>query len=419
MSGAIVEVITPTVAVIGGGPSGLRAAADLASRVDGTVLVLERESVAGGIPRHSDHLGYGMRDLHRVTTGPRYAEAMRRRAEDAGVRVLTNAMVTGWAGDRSCEVTTPAGRLRIDAAAVVLATGARERPRTARLIPGARSRGVYTTGELQNVLHLAGRKVGTRAVVVGAELVSWSAVLTLRSAGCATVLVATEHTVPEAYAPAALLGRTVLRTRVATGVRVVRILGHPHVTGVELEQVATGRRRVVPCDTVVLTADWVPDNELARAGGIGRDPASGSPSVDASFRTDQEGVFAVGNLVHPVETADVAALDGAAVVAPVVAYLGGRPWSTGHLALDVVPPLRWVSPSRLSFDDASPARDRLVLWVDELVRRPCVVVRQDGTVRGRRRLPWPAAPGRAFRVPWSVLDQVDRRGGPVQISLDH
>ena len=66
----------------------------------------------------------------------------------------------------------------------MLATGARERPRPARLIPGDRRAGVYTTGQLQNLVHLQHGEVGTRAVVVGAELVSWSAVLTLRQAGC-------------------------------------------------------------------------------------------------------------------------------------------------------------------------------------------------------------------------------------------
>ena len=89
----------PTVLIIGGGPSGLRAAAELAGRVEGEVLVLERESIAGGIPRHSDHPGYGMRDLHKFIGGPRYAEILRKNAVRAGVLIMENAMVTDWAGD--------------------------------------------------------------------------------------------------------------------------------------------------------------------------------------------------------------------------------------------------------------------------------------------------------------------------------
>jgi thioredoxin reductase len=419
VSGETSTVLTPRVVVVGGGPSGLRAAADLAPRIGGEVVVLEREAEAGGIPRHCDHPGFGMRDLRRATSGPRYAETLRRRAEESGARLLTSAMVTGWAGDRALQVTSPQGRLRVEAEAVVLATGVRERPRAARRIPGTRSTGVLTTGQLQNLVHVKHRSVGRRAVVVGGELVSWSAVLTLREAGCETVLMTTEHPRADSYAAMVLAGRALLRTPVATGVRVVRILGAPEVTGVELEQIATGRRRVVECDTVVVTADWIPDHELARSVGLAIDPASGSPRVDASLRTDRVGVFAVGNLVHPADTADVAALDGAAVVPHVLAFLRGeRSWPSAYVDLVVAAPLRWVSPSRLAVDDGAPPLGRLGLWVDDLVRLPTVVVHQDGHRVSRTRVPWPAAPGRVFRLPASVLDGVDRAGGPVRIAFE-
>jgi flavin-dependent dehydrogenase len=136
------------------------------------VLVLDREETAGGIPRHSDHVGYGIRDLHRMMSGPAYARRLASAAANAGAAIRTRATVTGWADGRCLEVTTPQGRLRIDARAVVLATGARERPRPARLIPGDRPAGVYTTGHLQNLVHLHHGKVGSGAVVVGGELVS-------------------------------------------------------------------------------------------------------------------------------------------------------------------------------------------------------------------------------------------------------
>ena len=93
--------------------------------------MLEREPSAGGIPRHSDHPGYGMRDLRRVMSGPAYARRLTDRALDVGADVRVRSMVTGWAGDSSLWVTSPAGRYRLDAGAVVLATGARERPRRA------------------------------------------------------------------------------------------------------------------------------------------------------------------------------------------------------------------------------------------------------------------------------------------------
>jgi len=158
--------LRPDVVIVGAGPAGLRAAAALAATVR-DVLVLERESEAGGIPRHSDHLGYGMRDLGRFMSGPRYARLLRDTAVRAGATIRTEAMATGWAGPRSLHVTSPQGLLRVDARAVVLATGARERPRPARLIPGDRPDGVYTTGHLQNLAHRGRGVAGVGGLPLG------------------------------------------------------------------------------------------------------------------------------------------------------------------------------------------------------------------------------------------------------------
>lgn len=404
------------VLVVGGGPAGLTAAAALAPKVQGDVCVLEREATAGGIPRHSDHPGYGLRDLHRFLSGPAYARTLRDAAAASGAVVETEAMVTGWAGDRTVEVTSPRGRRRISGAAVVLATGARERPRTARLIPGDRPAGVYTTGQLQNLVHLHHTKVGRRAVIVGAELVSWSAVLTLREAGCATALLTSEYPHPESYLAFRAAGALVLRTPVATRTRVTAIHGRPRVEAVELTDLDTGARRIIDCDTVVTTGDWIPDNELARAAGLCMDPATRGPKVDTALSTSQPGVFAIGNLLHPVDTADVAALDGRHVARPVLTWLR-RGAATSHgLPLSVEAPLRWVTP-QLLHPHIAPPRGRLLLWSDAHVTFPQVRATQDGRVLAEHRLPWPCAPGRVFRVPSSLVADADLAGGEIRLSL--
>lgn len=409
---------TVDVAIVGAGPAGLTAAATLAGTTSLTVVVLERESEAGGIPRHSDHPGYGIRDLKTFISGPAYARRLTTAALEAGAGIRTGAMVTGWAHDHTLDVTSPTGREHVTARAVILATGARERPRAARLIPGDRPAGVYTTGHLQNVVHLKHRAVGRRAVVVGAELVSYSAVRTLKHAGCTTVLMTSRYPSPESYRVFALAGRTpLLGVRVATRTRLARIIGKDAVAAVEIENLDTGARDIIECDTVVLTGDWIPDHELARSAGLEIDAGTLGPVVDTALRTSRPGVFAIGNLAHPVDTADIAALDGRHVADQVVAHLNGSRPAEGGVCLQVAAPLRWIAPGIIRPGDPEPARHRLLLWTDEFVGRPKVIATQDGTVIGRKTLPWPASPGRVFRVPSSILDRVNRTGGPVTVAL--
>ena len=282
------------------------------------------------------------------------------------------------------------------------------------MIPGDRpSGGIYTTGHLQNLVHIQHRKVGERAVVVGAELVSWSAVLTLKHAGCRTALMTTTYPSPESYALFNVAGKSPLMgVDVATRTRVARIIGKPALQAVEIENLDTGDRRIVDCDTLVLTGDWIPDHELARAAGLDMDSKTQGPLVDTASRTSSPGIFAIGNLLHPVDTADIAALDGQHVAGPVRAYLTGQTTPPGGIRILAEPPLRWISPGILRPGDVAPARNRLLSWTDTLVRIPRIVVRQDGKIIARRTLPCPASPGRVFRMPSSVSTRPTRAAAP-------
>lgn len=412
------SVVSTDVVIVGAGPAGLTAATKLSEKSSARVLVVERESEAGGIPRHSDHLGYGIRDKRRFLTGPNYARRLVDEATDAGATILTRTMVTSWGENGELNVTGPHGRDTIQARHIILATGARERPRPARMIPGGRPAGVLTTGELQNKVHLSHQQIGDRAVVVGGELVSWSAVMTLREAGCRAMALVTKYPTPESYGLFNLGGRLLFGTRVVPRHRVTQVLGRHRVTGVEVEETSTGRREVIDCDTVVFTGDWIPDHELARSAGITMDHAMKGPVVDSIGRTDRPGVFAAGNLVHPVDTADVAALGGAHVARAVRHCLGGAEFPVGP-AVPIVgdAPFTWVSPGLCQPGLPAPARGRIETWVDDLVRIPQVTVRQEGRVIERRTLPWPASPGRVFRVPWDLLRNVNPDRGAVHLSL--
>jgi thioredoxin reductase len=285
------------VVIVGGGPAGLSAAIELRRLGVPRVVLYEREQQVGGIPRHTNHLGFGVRDLHRMMSGPRYARTLAAHAARIGVDVHTG---------------TPIFNLEdLAADAVVLATGVRERPRPARLVPGDRPAGIYTTGSLQQ-LAMAGYRVGARAVIVGAEHVSFSAIFTLAHVGCRTAAMVTPLPRHQSYA-ALKFACSLRRIPVHTRVNIAQIVGRGRVEHVVLTD---GRR--IECDTVVFTGDWIPDNELARRSGLMMDATIKGPSVDSTFRTSRDNVFAIGNLVHRVAAADRCALDGRAVAAEVV-----------------------------------------------------------------------------------------------------
>ena len=327
------------VLIVGGGPAGLAAAIELRRLGAGRVLVAEREQQAGGVPRHCAHTGYGLRDRHRVWTGPAYARHYARAAVQAGAEVRASTTVTGWAGPRSAWLTSPAGIETVPARAVLLATGCRERPRAARLIPGGRPPGVLTTGELQQRVYLAGERLPGRALIVGAEHVSFSALVTLAHAGADVVGLVTEQPRQQSYA--AFRAGAALRWRVPVWTHAVvsRLDGRDRLAGAELRDVRTGATRFVACETVVFTGDWIPDHELARsAAGLQIDAGSRGPVVDTALATSVPGVFAAGNLVHAAETADVAALSGRHAARHIAAWLAsaaaaGEPASASPAAL--------------------------------------------------------------------------------------
>ncbi|GAA3354396.1 hypothetical protein GCM10017744_012160 [Streptomyces antimycoticus] len=315
------------------------------------------------------------------------------------------------------DITSPTGLERITATAVVLATGARERPRSARLVPGTRPAGVLTTGQLQQAVHLHHQHVGRRAVIVGAERVGYSAVATLHRAGAEVAAMVTDQPRHQTH-PARHLG-TRLRYGfpLVTDATVAELTGQGRLESVRLRH-RDGRTADVACDTVVFTGDWIPDHELARSAGIALDPGTRGPAADAEFRTGEPGVFAVGNLLHPVETADIAALDGRLAAGPVLRHLAGRPWTPGALPVRVEAPLLWVSPNRIAPDGPRPPRGRFTLRTTRFLTRPVLTVAQDGRTLHRGRLPRTVAPGRPFHMPADWIARADAHGGPVRITAD-
>ena len=307
------------VLVIGGGPAGLAAAIELKKNGVKTVRVIERERVAGGVPRHSFHPGYGLRDFKQFLSGPKYAKKYVESALTSGVVISTLSTATHFGEKNSVQVTSPAGIETINARAIILATGARERARAARAVPGKRPAGIYTTGSLQQATYLEDLAIGSRAVIVGAEHVSFSAVMTLKHAGVKTVAMLTDKKKHETVGLVRIALGLWYRFKLMTNTEIVEVLGDSRVTGVRIRQ--NGVEKTIACDTIVFTGNWIPDNELVRRGGFAIDSTYKSPIVSANAQIAGTSIYAVGNLVLPIKAADKCAVDARTVAKKVAASL--------------------------------------------------------------------------------------------------
>ena len=375
------------VLVVGAGPAGLAAAIELRRLGAGRLKVVDREPVPGGIPRLCHHTGFGLHDLRRLQDGPGYARHYLRQAEAAGVEISPSTTITGWQGPATLVYSSPGGLGSVEARAILLATGCRERPRTARLVPGSRPHGVFTTGSLQRFVYEHHLPVGRRAVIVGAELVSLSALLTLAHAHASVAAMITElprHQIYFPYLPFKWAVADLLtRTPVVAGARLGRILGRQRVEAVEIMHLASGLTETVACDTVVFTGDWIPEHELARLGGLAIDPGTRGPRVDASLRTSARGAFAAGNLLHGAETADLCAVEGRRAARHIAEYLESGMWPERTLPLHVEPPVEWIFPNAISLPLGGSASSRFSFRVREFCRDVVLTVTQ-----GERRLYW-------------------------------
>jgi thioredoxin reductase len=399
-------VVAVDALVVGAGPAGLAAATALRAGGAERVMVIDREDEAGGTPRLCDHTGFGLRDLHRVLRGPAYARRWVQRASAAGVDIRTRSMVTTWADRGRAEVTGPAGLLTVDARAIVLATGARERPRAARLVPGTRPSGVFTTGQLQQWVHRQHLPLSGRALIVGAEHVSYSAVLTLREAGVRPVALVTDLPRMQTFRSFDLATRVGLRVPVWTQTSVTGVTGRDQLDGVLLRGPDHVERKV-PVDVVVFTGDFIPDNELARQGHLSMDPGTNGPACGIDGATSASGVFATGNLVHPAETADVAARRAMAVGRAAAAWLHTGDDSTAgpeRVRLRVADPLLWVAPNLIR--PGHTGTEPLLVRTRAFLDHPRLHATQGGRLLGSFR-PRRMIPNRSQGLPSDWLRRVE------------
>jgi NADPH-dependent 2,4-dienoyl-CoA reductase/sulfur reductase-like enzyme len=344
------------VVVVGAGPAGLAAARAMAERGIGRILVVDRDEAPGGLPRFCRHPGFGWEYSHRLESGPAFARRQLAALDRHSVTLLMRTTALALRAGPELELLSAEhGVLRLSPRAVILATGIRERPRSARLVPGRRpERGVLTTGQLQQMVTRGVSVGGRRAVVVGTEHVAFSVLLTARHAGLEVVAMVGAEDRVMSYRPIAWMTRSLIRVPIHLSSTIADIDGDERVQSVLVS--GPQGERAIACDTVIFSGEFVPDSAMLPGGPVALDRNTGGPMIDQHGRTSEAGVFAAGNLLRAVETSGFAAIEGARVGANVAAYLKSAPrWIADGPAIRLGRDLAYLVPHRWTAGSAGDA----------------------------------------------------------------
>jgi NADPH-dependent 2,4-dienoyl-CoA reductase/sulfur reductase-like enzyme len=279
------------VVVVGAGPAGLAAALGARERGAEHVLIVDRESEPGGILQQCIHHGFGLHHFKEELTGPAYAERYLGQVLEHEVDILTDAYVLDVDPSRRVALLSSRhGRTEVDAKAVVLAMGARERTRQAIRIPGQRPAGIMTAGFAQKLVNMAGYLPGRRVAILGSGDIGLIMARRLVLEGAEVVGVF--ELLPHANG----LTRNIVQCLHEFGIPLHLSTTVVHIHGALQPRLAEAWD--VPCDTLLVSIGLIPDNELARTLGVRLDPVTTGPVVTSSMETSRDGVFACGNTVH-------------------------------------------------------------------------------------------------------------------------
>lgn len=315
--------------IIGGGAAGLSAAIEAKKRGVEDVLILERSEELGGILRQCIHNGFGVHKYKEDLCGVEFAHRLRAEAESLGIESITGAFVIDMSADKKLTVVQPErGLFEIEARAIVLAMGCRERSRGALMIPGKRIAGVITAGTAQRYLNLKGYLPGKKIVILGSGDIGLIMARQFALEG------AELRCVVELMGKSSGLARNIVQCLedfhipLRFNSTVTDIQGRGRVERVTVAQVdeklepIPGTEEIIDCDTLLISAGLIPENELTKAAGIAMDGRRGGPVVDDSLMCSAEGIFACGNVLHIHELVDHVAAEGSYAGACAASYLG-------------------------------------------------------------------------------------------------
>ncbi len=351
--------------IIGGGPAGMAAAIGAKKAGTDDILILERDSVLGGILNQCIHNGFGLHTFKEELTGPEYAERYAEQVKELDIPYELNTMVLDIQplkdGRKAVSlISSKRGAATIYAKAVILAMGCRERPRGALNIPGFRPKGVYTAGTAQKLVNLEGAHVGREVVILGSGDIGliMARRMTLEGAHVAAVA--------ELMPYSSGLKRNIVQCLDDYGIplllshTVVDIKGKEELEGVYIAQVdeknqpIEGTEEYYPCDTLLLSCGLIPENEITSGAGIEIDLRTNGAYVNEKLETSIEGVFSCGNVLHVHDLVDFVSEESARAGENASHYVReGRHTGGRELSLTVGNGVRYTVPSKINTDDLS------------------------------------------------------------------
>ena len=317
--------------IIGGGPAGMAAA--IAAREAGLsdILILERDDSLGGILRQCIHNGFGLHRFGEELTGPEYAYRYEKQVRELGIPFMLNTMVVEISENKTVTaMNSEYGIFTIEAKAIILAMGCRERPKGALNIAGRRPAGIYTAGTAQKFVNMKGYMPGREVVILG------SGDIGLIMARRMTLEGAKVRAVCELMPYSGGLARNIEQCLndfdipLKLSHTVVEIHGKDRVEGVTIAKVDERRapipetREFIPCDTLLLSCGLIPENELTVGAGISLDRVTNGAIVDGERETEIDGVFACGNVLHVHDLVDYVSEEAVIAGRAAVKYVNGK-----------------------------------------------------------------------------------------------